>query len=222
MTADEVYLKIVQKTNENLTNDNIAIDKGRAYLHVNEAQNKFSKWCLQKRNDDSIRDIQNLLVDDKKLTLRNKHLQHYNYNLPKDYFDFSNLSVFASKGKCQDAQLLPIEIKDENKHLLEFDHLSKPSFEYRETFYNLSDSTVKVYSSPDFDISKTYLSYYRFPKKINFAGYTMTDGTPSTNSDPEWNDVIMDKIIDIAVKDFNSIMGRNQIEIDKDRILSKP
>lgn len=220
MNAQEVYIKLLQKANENFTNDNIALDKSRAYLLINEAQNKYTEWGLQKRNDDSIRDLQILLVDDKKLVLKNKHLQHYNYTLPKDYFDFSNLTVYATKGKCKNQKLLPLEIKDENKHILEFDHNNKPSFEYRETFYNLSENNVKIYYS-DFEISQTYLSYYRYPKKINFAGFIMVDGTPSVDADPEWTDKTMDRIISIAVKDFNSLMGRQQIDIDKDRIISK-
>lgn len=220
MTATEVYLKLAQKANENLTNDNIAIDKPRAYLLVNEALNKFVEWNLEKRNDDSIRDIQQLLVDDKPLTLKNSHLQHSNYILPEDYFDFSNLTVLATKEECKNQRILPLEIKDENKHILEFDYNNKPSFEWRETFYNLSENNVKVYKS-DFEISKVYLSYYRFPKKINFAGYIMADGSPSVNADPEFNDKIMDRVISIAVKDFNSIMNRQQFDIDTNRIMSK-
>lgn len=220
MTADEVYVKLLAKVNENYTNDNIALDKSRAYLHINEAQNKYSEWLLQKRNDDSLRDLQQILVDDKNLVFKNKRLDHYNFTLPKDYFDFSNITVYATKGKCANKKILPIEIKDENKHLLEFDYNNKPSFEYRETFYNLSENNVKVYVS-DFEIYKVYLSYYRFPKKINFEGYVMPDGSPSFNSDPEWNDKIMDRIISIAAKDFNVNMGRATIDIDKDRILSK-
>lgn len=220
MTANEVYVKLLQKVNENFTNDNIALDKSRAYLHINEAQNKYVEWTLQKRNDDSLRDIQRLLVDDKSLEFLNKHLQHSNYKLPENYFDFSNITVFATKGKCQNKPILPIEIKDENKNLLEFDYNNKPSFEYRETFYNLSDDSVKIYFS-DFNITRVYLSYYRYPKKINFEGYIMADGSPSTNSDPEWDDRQMDRIISIAAKDFNTVMGRQTIDIDKDRIISK-
>lgn len=222
MTSNDVYIKLLQKVNENYTNDNIALDFSRAFLVINEAQNKFVEWNLQKRNDDSLRDIQQLLVDDKKLKFRNKHLKHYNYYLPENYFDFSNISVFATKGKCQDAQLLANEIKDENKHLLETDYLSKPSFEYRETFYNLSDSTVKVYAEKDFEISKVYLSYYRKPKEIDFAGYIKSNGTPSTSKDPEWDDRIMDRIISIAAKDFNSVMGRGMMDVDTNRVISKP
>jgi len=206
-----------QKANENFTNDNIALDASRAYLLINEAQNKFVSWNLKKRNEDSIRDIQQLLVPDKLLTFKDSRLNHSNFTLPKDYFNFSNLSVYATKGKCKDEKLLPIEIKDENKHLLEFDYHNKPSFEYRETFYNLSSDSVQIFKT-DFDITKAYMSYYRFPKKIDFAGYVTITGAPSSNLDPEWDDYVMDKIISIAVKDFNAIMGRQTIDVDKDRI----
>jgi len=220
LDATTVYLKLLQKANENFTNDNIALDKSRAYLLINEASNKFVEWNLKKRNEDSIRDIQQLLVDDKLLEIKNSHLEHTNFKLPENYFDFSNLTVLATKGKCKDKKILPLEIKDENKHLLEFDYNNKPSFEYRETFYNLSENNVKIYKS-DFEITKAYLSYYRKPKEIDFEGYIKADGSPSVNSDPEWSDVIMDRIISIAVKDFNSLMGRQTIDIDKDRIISK-
>ncbi len=220
MDAINVYIRLLQKANENFTNDNIAIDKSRAYLLIKEAQNKFIEWNLQKRNEDSLRDLQQILVDDKKLVLKNSHLTHTNYSIPKNYFDFSNLTVYATKGKCEDKPMLPLEIKDENKHLLEFDHNNKPSFEYRETFYNLASDAIKIYKS-DFDITRAYLSYYRFPKEIDFEGYVKADGSPSVNSDPEWNDKIMDRIISLAAKDFNAIMGRQSIDIDKDRLISK-
>ena len=220
MNANNVYIKLLSKVNENFTNDNIALDKGRAFYHINEAQNKFTEWALEKRNDDTLRDIQILLVDDLRLEVEKSHLNHTNFKLPANYFDFSNLTVKASKEKCKNAKLLPIEIKDENKHLLEFDYNNKPSFEWRETFYNLSSNNIKVYKD-DFEISEVYLSYYRYPKQINFEGFIMSDGSPSINSDPEFDDKIMDRIISIAAKDFNAVMGRSTIDIDKDRINSK-
>ena len=218
--SETVYIKLVQKVNENFTNDNIAIDKSRAWLHINEAQNKWVEWNLQKRNDDSLRNLQAILVDDKLLKFKNTHLQHSNYKLPENYFDFSNLTVFAEKEKCKDKKLLPIEIKDDNKHLLEADFNNQPSFEYRETFYNLSEGNVKIYFS-DFDISKVYLSYYRYPKEIDFAGYIKSTGLPSVASNPEWDSKIMDRIISIAAKDFNAIMGRQTYDIDTNQIISK-
>lgn len=218
MTAQEVLMKLRQKVNKNFTNDNIAIDAGRAYFLINEALNKFVEWTHKKKDDDR-RDIQLLLVDDKKLELKNTKETHNNYKLPENHFLFSNLRVKASQKDCKNKALLPIEIKDENRHLLDFDIQNEPSFYYRETFYNLSENNVKIYKK-DFEIDEVKLSYYRYPKKINFSGFIMADGTPSVNQDPEFDDRIMDRVISIASKDFNLDNETGTIQVDQNRIIS--
>lgn len=221
MNINEAYLKFIQKVNKNFTNDNIVVDRGRFILIYNEVQNKFVEWILEKRNEDDIRDIQKLLVPDEKLSLKNKLLNHQDFELPKDYFSFSNIQIFGSNKKCKSKKLYAFEAKTENIEELLSDNFNKPSFKYRETFYTIGNDNVNVYVD-NFDISKLYITYYRYPKQVDIEGYIKADNTLSTNVDPELDDRIVDRILSATAKEFNTNNENLQkIQFDKDRVFSK-
>lgn len=221
MNVNEAYLKFIQKVNKNYTNDNIVVDRGRFVLLYNEVQNKFVEWVLEKRNEDDIRDIQVLLVPDEELSLKNKILNHQDFELPKDFFSFSNIQVFARNKECSKAKLQAFEVKSENTEELLADVHNKPSFKFRETFYKIGSNTINVYVD-DFDISKLYLTYYRYPRQIDIEGYLKIDKTQSINIDPEFDDKIVDRILSACAKEFN-INDENlqKVQFDKDRIFSR-
>lgn len=221
MKIEEAYLKFIQKVNKNYTNDNIAVDKGRFVFIVNEVSNKFVEWIYEKGNEDDIRDIQQLLVKDKQLKLKGKLLNHQDFTLPENYFNFSNIQVYASTKSCKNQKLTTWEVKNANLEELLVDNDNKPSFKFRETFYDIANNSVNIYVD-GFDISKVYLSYYRYPIKIDIEGYIKLDGTPSTNIDPEFDDRIVDRILTAAAKEFD-INDENlqKYQFDKDRLFSK-
>ncbi|MDC7248894.1 MAG: hypothetical protein PQJ49_03135 [Sphaerochaetaceae bacterium] len=221
MNINEAYLKFTQKVNKNYTNDNIVVDRGRFVLLFNEVQNKFVEWILEKRNEDDIRDIQILLVPDKQLSLKEKILNHQDFELPKDFFSFSNIQIFGRSKGCKSTKLFSYEVKSENVEELLNDEHNKPSFKYRETFYKIGANTVNVYVD-DFDIAKVYLTYYRYPRKVDIEGYTKLDETASTSIDPEFDDKIVDRILSACAKEFN-INDENlqKIQFEKDRIFSR-
>lgn len=221
MNVNEAYLKFIQKVNKNYTNDNIVVDRGRFVLLFNEVQNKFVEWVLEKRNEDDIRDIQLLLVPDKKLTFKEKILNHQDFELPDNFFSFSNIQIFAKNKDCSNAKLFSYEVKSENKEELLRDINNKPSFKYRETFYTIGANTMNVYVD-DFDITKVYLTYYRYPKQIDIEGYIKIDKSQSSSVDPEFDDKIVDRILSACAKEFN-INDENlqKIQFDKDRIFSR-
>lgn len=221
MDIGTAYLKFVEKVNKNYTNDNISVDRGRFITIYNEESNKFVEWLLEKRNEDEIRDIQLLLVNDKSLVLKGKTLNHQDFTLPSDYFNFSNIQALASTNDCKDKKLLLTEIKSENREELLHDEFNKPSFKYRESFYMFSNNTVNIYTD-DFDISKVYLTYYRYPKQVDIEGYTRDDNTTSTNIDPEFDDKVVNRILTACSKAFNINNDNLQrMLIDRDRLYSK-
>lgn len=220
MTIEEVYLKFLQEVNRNFTNDNVSVDRGRFVLLINDAFNRFVEYILEKRNEDDIRYIQQILVEDQPLKKLDERDDYIEFELPDDFFDLSNISVYGSKGKCSNQRLLVDEIKDENREHLIADAASEPSFEYRETFYFLSNGKVKVFVS-DFTIPKVSLSYYRYPIKVDIAGYTRPDKTPSTSINPEFDDKAINRVISIAAKNFDINSDGNKFNLVQQRVISK-
>lgn len=223
MTAQDVIDKFREKANKNGINDNISADRFRVILAINEAQNKFVEWVLEKKNEDDIRLIQHLLKEEK-LKESNKTENSSYFDLPPDYFDLANLTGKARKDKCL-INILLWEVKSQNFNELLNDENNKPSFDYAESFYFVSKNDVRVFKD-DFSLENILLTYYRYPKKIDVEGYFTDDGTAqglaSVNIDPEWDDKAMDRIISLAVKDFNiNAENLQRFQIDNTRINNK-
>ena len=220
MTPEEAYLKFLQKVNKNYTNDNISVDKGRFVQVYNESQNKFIEWALDKRNEDDIRDIQELVVLDKKLNEGGKFEEHQSFNLPSDFFSFNNAKAFATKGSCGNTRIFLNEIKHENEEEVLRDKFNKPSFEYREAPYTIGKNAVNIFNG-DFKINRVLLNYYRHPIQLDIAGYTNINNKPSVSVIPEFQDEVIDRILSIAAKEFNiNSDNLERVGIDKDRITS--
>lgn len=213
MTIQEAYLRFVNKVNKNLTNDNISVDKGRFILTYNEVQNKYVEWLLN-QSDDEKRSLQSLIVNEKDVKRVTSRESHQEFELPENFFSHIHLSAYASKGGCED-KIFTWEVKGENIDELYTDVDNEPSFDYRETFYTFGDNKVNIFRK-NFDISKVLLTYYRFPKKVDIAGYIKIDNSNSEDIHPEFNDAIVDRILTICAKDFHlnaDNLGRYQFDI---------
>lgn len=220
MKIAEVVDSLKEKVNKNAINDGAEIDNPRAISLINEEQNKFLAWVLEKRNEDDIRKVERFLVAEKNLKIDSKTLSSNYYTLPENFFDFANISARAKEGKCTDDILL-WEVKSENVHELLEDTNNKPSFYYRESFYYFTESKVRIFKN-NFEIVKVLLDYYRYPKKMDIEGYLNIEGTASSNVDPEWGDKEMDVIINMAARSFNlNSENLQRFQIDTARINSK-
>lgn len=62
MTIQEAYLRSLQKNEQNLANGGIKLDPGRFVLLFNEAQDRLIRYYLNRKDDETIRSIQTLLV----------------------------------------------------------------------------------------------------------------------------------------------------------------
>lgn len=100
MTIQEAYLRSLQKNEQNLANGGIKLDPGRFVLLFNEAQDRLVKYYLNRKDDETIRSIQNLLVYWMSLdnAVRMDDPESTSFNLPDDYLWFSNIKgVFSYK-----------------------------------------------------------------------------------------------------------------------------
>lgn len=222
MTIQEAYLRSLQKNEQNLANGGIKLDPGRFVLLFNEAQDRLIRYYLNRKDDETIRSIQTLLVYWKSLNKIN-HIddpESTSFDLPDDYLWFSNIKgAFSYKG-CEVGDFVMWEAKNENVHELLGDDNNKPSFDYRETFYTIGDGKVVVYEN-GFRTDEVRMTYYRNPVRVDLAGYINAAGEWSTDIDPELPDPLVEEILDMVAKQFN--LNENELSryrMDKDNVAS--
>lgn len=220
MTASRAYEKYLLKTQENGTNDNLPVSKDYFKALFNEAQNKYVEWHLEKRNTDDRRNIQVLLVADKLIESPVVVLNHSDFTLPVDYFDFSNAYCFGSKGTCLNKRIDLFEIKDENLNELITDEFNKPSFEYRESLYQLIGDKLLVYTD-NFTVDKLAISYYRYPQQLQLIDPLNPESKLDDTKNPEFEDRVVDRIISIAAGDFDLNGNNPRTQLQKQRVISK-
>ena len=220
MTANRAYQKYLLKTQENGTNDNLAVSRDRFVALFNEAQNKYVEWHLDKRNSDERRNIQFLLEIDKEVTNSTLNQNHYDFSLPEDYFDFSNAYCLASKGDCSNQRINIKELKDENLNELLRDEFYRPSFEYRESLYQIVGDKLIIYTD-DFNITKLLLSYYRYPQQLRLENPNNPESRIDDNYSPEFDDKVVDRIISIAAGDYDLDSNNPRVQLQKQRVVSK-
>lgn len=222
MTIQEAYLRSLQKNEQNLANGGIKLDPGRFVLLFNEAQDRLIRYYLNRKDDETIRSIQTLLVYWKSLNKVN-HIddpESTSFSLPDDYLWFSNIKGSFYYNGCEVGDFVMWEAKNENVHELLGDDSNKPSFDYRETFYTIGDGKVVVYED-GFRTDEVRMTYYRNPVRVDLAGYINAAGERSTDIDPELPDPLVEEILDMVAKQFN--LNENELSryrMDKDNVAS--
>jgi len=219
--VDSLLYKIDQKLNKLSTNEHQQIQLEDKILALNEAQIKLIKQkvdgfsVVNRLGFDAFKkryeDLQNLVINyinqPLTLTLSNPELNQWDADitqlLPK-YMFYVDSYVMADKGKCKGRKIWIN--KDLGKHgdlalLLNNEHY-KPSFEYQETINSLSSNTISIYTDGTFTPKTLNVMYMRYPVYINKAGYTMLDGSPSTNQDCELEEYLEDEILDLTVQNL--------------------
>lgn len=222
MTIQEAYLRSLQKNEQNLANGGIKLDPGRFVLLFNEAQDRLIRYYLNRKDDETIRSIQTLLVYWKSLNKVN-HIddpESTSFSLPDDYLWFSNIKGSFYYNGCEVGDFVMWEAKNENVHELLGDDSNKPSFDYRETFYTIGDGKVVVYED-GFRTEEVRMTYYRNPVRVDLTGYINAAGMQSTDIDPELPDPLVEEILDMVAKQFN--LNENELSryrMDKDNVAS--
>lgn len=214
MKASELYDRYILKAEKNGVNDNISTDKRRFVENYNEFAIRYTEYVYDLKNEDDFRYIESLLVRDKIIKDFVKGKETFSFKLPDNYFDLSSVYALGSKGSCKNKKIdLPIEARDIEVGLYMMDENTKPSFEYRESFYTIGGGAVNVYYS-DFSIDSISLSYYRYPKKIRLQNPDNPESDFDDSFDVDFDEKSINKIISAAVSgfDINNNSERYQIQ----------
>lgn len=215
--ASLIY-KSRQRLNKLATNDHQEIPIEDLILVINEAQLKLVKKKGQSSPsgvgmDGSTKRYQDLefLVEPAelhKLTVKevNKKLHRFtaSLDLTPQFLFYVDSYLLCEKGSCKDrivwvnGDLVP---HSSITTLLQNSNYT-PSFEYQETFCDLSGDDIGIYTDGTFTPTALYLSYIRYPKKVDYEGYEHFNGEDSTTVDSEFPEYMEDELLDIIETDL--------------------
>lgn len=164
-------------------------------------------------------DLQFFVVPYSKLEVtKNKDdiLNSYSSNittLPSKLFIPIDAYVVTSRGECKNRRLKIIELVKHGDLQLKLDSPQyTPSFEYQETLGTMSENIFYTYSDKtnSFEINNLYITYLRYPKKMDIAGYIHLDNSPSVLQDCELDPYLESELMDIVQEEVNMIIGNQE------------
>lgn len=221
ISVESLLIKIDERFNKLSTQEHQSIPTENKILALNEGQLKLIKRKLNSNNalkagfdgnDKRHQDLQVLIEPAEKHPLtpkeQNKTLNRWSVPLkdlkPSFLFHVSSYLV-ADKEECKNRV---VWINDAlsghgSIHRLLQNANYTPSFEYQETFGELSSDELGFYTDGTFTPKKVYISYLRYPKKIDYEGYEHLDGTDSITQDCELPEYLEDELLDIVVADLS-------------------
>lgn len=175
MLNSTIQIKIKQRLNKLDSQD---YDNLKCW-HITEAYNKASLgWVrrqiqgvniLQVGDEETtvkIDDLQ-ILLTEIDLELEDKGKYYESQTLPPNYLGFKRLNAEIKKECCENKQdLIAYLVEEVNIPVLLKDELTKPSFEWGETFCTIVNNKIRIYTNGEFNIESCKLLYYRMPRKI--------------------------------------------------------
>lgn len=219
--VDSLLYKIDQKLNKLASNEHQEIPLEDKILELNESQialvkQKFTGTVTNTGlgfdgSNKRYEDLQGLVEDyaghDLVLTLKDANINQWVaslLDLSPTYMFYVDSYILATKGVCVDRKLWVNRdlIKHSDLQLLLNNDNYKPSFEYQETFNTLSSDEIAIYTDGTFTPSKIYVSYIRYPKYIDKAGYIKLNGDASVTQDCELEYYLEDELVDLTVKNL--------------------
>lgn len=210
----QLLYKLDLKLNKKASNEHQSIPLEDKILSLNEAQIKLIKKKLGTSNIyglglDSFKkryeDLQDLIVQFEHLSVTptldaysayeaDTKLTHQKFMFPLDMY------TLCTKGKCNNRVVYLSKLaKHGDISTLMFNTHYKPSFEWQESFAVMSSDKIITYTDGTFVVNGFYISYIRYPQKIDMSGYFNFDGTTSINQDCELADYLEDELLDLAI-----------------------
>lgn len=211
----QLLYKLDMRLNKKASNEHQSIPLEDKILALNEAQIKLIKKKLGTNNIyglglDSFKkryeDLQDLIIQFEHLFVTPTADAYSAYEadvtLTKNKFMFPlDMYALADKDSCNCSGRI-IYFDKLTKHgdisTKMFNTHYNPSFEWQESMAVMSSDKLIAYTDGSFKITALYLSYIRYPKKIDLLGYVNFDGTASTNQDCELVDYLEDELLDLA------------------------
>jgi hypothetical protein len=199
MTVAEAIIYLQTEINKNLTNRNLSVRDAQAILLLRKAQSDYVRNIIfNERASDNIQTV-NILLENETLQLTDKKNDMYMFKLPEKTIRVENAKIYANNNGCE-VKLEGVDVKNKNKVIMGSNQNMKTDIVFRFAPYTIGNDSLRVES--DFGISKVNIDYYREPALIDVAGYLNADNTPSRNVEFEFNDGVIMKIVDIAVRNF--------------------
>jgi hypothetical protein len=126
----------------------------------------------------------------------------------------------AKQNECTEQRISLNEIKDFDREEFVVDNNNKPSWDYREAPYYIGNNDMNIFYD-DFEVTKVFLSYYKYPTSVDMAGYIKADGSSSRDSNPQGSERFINKVINMCAESFaRNYADTNSIAINKDRIIT--
>lgn len=218
--VESLLYKVDLKLNKVAALEHQVIPLENKILALNEAQLKLVKLKIDPNNPlglglDSFKkryeDLEVLVESQDKhsltLTEVDKVLNKWSADLSllsPEYMFYVDSYFLATKGGCKN-KVIYVN-KDLVKHAdvitLLVNTNYRPSFEYEESFCSISDFKISIYTDGTFTPDKIYISYIRYPQKVDYPGYTKFDGTASTRVDSELPEFLEDELLNLTVQEL--------------------
>lgn len=181
--------------------------------HINIVKTKFSENNIYKAGLDSFQkrynDLEMLIEKDKFLPLTNDNspLKSWSCNLdllnPQYMLGIPGSEyIVADKGSCKSNPLVIEQAKHGDIQTVLKNTNTAPSFEYQVVPGTISGHRWQIFTDGSFTPKRLYLWYVRYPKKVDFEGYTHFNGAASTKINSELPYYLKEEIVDITVRNL--------------------
>ncbi len=200
MTALEAYKRFLLKVNKFDSNDEIRISKGEFVILFNDEAKRWLNAKIGKYNNNSdIVNLLSLLVYDLPLQKIGDFNVYSSFALPDNFFTFNDCKALVRKNGCTPIKYIYTRlINPKDSSTLYHDEFSSPSYEWEETFADIANKRINIYTK-NFTAESVKISYYKNPEDIDIEGYKRIDGSNSTTINPTLEDVYVNEIINRCV-----------------------
>lgn len=179
--------------------------------HINLIKTKFSENNIYKSGLDSFQkrynDLEMLIEKDKFLPMSNDNtpLKSWSCNLdllkPEYMLGVPGSEyIVADKGSCKNNPLVINQVRHGDINVVLKNTNTAPSFEYQEVPGTITGHRWQIFTDGSFTPTRLYLWYVRYPKKVDFEGYTHLNGAPSVVVNSELPYYLKEELVDIAVR----------------------
>lgn len=151
-------------------------------------------------------DLQLLFVPHKELAIKKDAKSFLNrYVAPitvtfTDYLFYIDSYFLCSNQYCSGHHVKGFRVKHADLQVILTGANTCPSFSYQEMPVTVSNNSLECYSDGTFQVDRAFLSYLRYPRKINIEGFIDFDGAPSITSDCELPYYLKDEVVNLAVE----------------------
>jgi hypothetical protein len=207
MNASLIFIKVQERLNKLASSDYDSLQLWQVREAYNKAQLEWvrkqiiGKNDLQEGDEETKNKVDDLQILLKYTTLSGKNTKTYfeSEKLPIDYLYFKRLVPYIQKGECLERRIKSNLREEANVDDYLNDWAMQPSFDFEQTFHTLIGNRARVYTNGDFKVNSVELTYYRYPRELDFQDAPRVDGKKPRQTDPEFKDDIVELIIDDTV-----------------------